>query len=163
MVVKVSDPVRQLEHSHEKLTKLTWEIRELVGAWARDGRADAATRARLALRLEALKSDLLEHFANEEEGLFPFIRSQVPAQKGAVARLEADHDALCGAVVRLARLATHVELAQVAVPGPLAEHYERFEATYALHSQHEAALFRGLEGALDERQRAELAKILTGL
>jgi hypothetical protein len=68
-------------------------------------------------------------------------------------------------VVRLARLA-----AQGAPPrtskddeATLALHFERFEATYALHSQHEAALFRELGGVLGDRQRAELAKILSGL
>jgi hypothetical protein len=162
MVLRISDPVRQLEHSHERLTRLTWEIRALLQAWAREASevATGATRAILVLRIEALKADLLEHFANEEEGLFPFLRSHVPAKADAVARLEADHDALCGAVIRLARLAAHSDVH----PGSkLADHYERFEATYAQHSRHEAALFRELEGALGSGERAELARVLAGL
>jgi hypothetical protein len=169
MVLQISDPVRQLEHSHERLTKLTWEIRELLRAWAREAGPDAVSgtaRAMLALRIEALKGALLEHFADEEEGLFPFLRSHVPAKAEAVARLEADHDALCGAVIRLARLASHGEPARGRTAQPssnLADHYERFETTYALHSRHEAALFRELESALGSTERAELARILAGL
>lgn len=161
MVLPVTDPVRQLEHSHEKLTKLTWELRELLGPFAREGEAHAFP-AKLVLRIETLKGKLLEHFANEEEGLFPFLRSQVPTTRDAVARLESDHDALCGAVVRLARLAAHAPSAP-SERTALALHYERFEATYAQHSQHEAALFRELGETLGERQRAELAKILAEL
>jgi hypothetical protein len=76
-----------------------------------------------------------------------------------VDRLEAAHDTVCGAVVRLAHLAARDEPSSAS----LVAHYERFEDAYARHSQEEAALLAELGSTLDATQRGELAELLRGL
>jgi iron-sulfur cluster repair protein YtfE (RIC family) len=157
------DPVGQFEHSHAALTRLALEVRGMVRARPPVGRSTAPIRKRLTARLEQLRDELLRHFANEEEGLFPFIRAHVPAKAGAVDRLSVAHDTICGSIVRLAQLVEHDRKALGPGRAALLALHERFEKAYAEHSQEEASLFDALGRTLDERQRAELAKILVGL
>jgi iron-sulfur cluster repair protein YtfE (RIC family) len=160
MAAQVSDPVRRFEHSHARLTKLTLEVREAIQA---ERAGNSRHREQLVRSLETLRDELLEHFANEEEGLFPFLRSCVPAKAEAVDRLESAHDSVCGSVLRLVHLATRVHRSPRADRRALLDHFERFEAAYGAHSRDEAALFDEIGRVLDERQRTELASILRGL
>jgi iron-sulfur cluster repair protein YtfE (RIC family) len=154
----MADPVRILEHTHGNLRKLAPEIGRLLRI---DPKASqiAETRRTLIRRLEQLRDDLLGHFANEEEGLFPFIRANVPAKIEAVGRLEAAHDTICGAIVRVA----HLVARDRAATRDASIIYERFEAAYAAHSRDEAALFEELEDTLTKDQRRGLADFLRGL
>jgi iron-sulfur cluster repair protein YtfE (RIC family) len=146
------DPVRELGHNHASLTKLAAEIGRLVRA--------GGDREQIHDRVEILREELLAHFADEEEAFFPFLRAHVPAKAAAVDRLEAGHDSICGAVVRLSHLAARD-------PAPAASAltslYERFEEAYAKHSQEEADLFVELGRTLDAEQRAKLAELMRGL
>jgi iron-sulfur cluster repair protein YtfE (RIC family) len=155
----LGDPVRKLEHAHGQLTKLALDIRQLVHA---DGRLSTKERKRLMAKLVSLRDGLFEHFANEEEGLFPFLRKNLPSTAPTVDRLESAHDTICGALVRLAHL-TEEDGAGAASRASLHALYERFEVAYTEHSQAEAALFDELGRTLDEPRRAELAEILRGL
>jgi iron-sulfur cluster repair protein YtfE (RIC family) len=157
------DPVRQFEHSHASLTRLAQEIRELVRAQPATGRTTLAARKKLLGRLERLRDELLHHFANEEEGLFPFVSHHLPARVDRIGRLEVAHDTICGAIVRLVQLVEFEPRALDAGRASVVALYERFEKAYAAHSQEEAALFEDLSRALDAGQRAELAAILHGL
>lgn len=148
------DPVSRFEHSHAHLTKLVLEVRELV---------HGGTRERLVSRLTLLSDELLRHFADEEEGLYPFLRAHVPSKAAAVDRLESGHDAVCGSVVRLAHLVSHDPRALDADRHAVVAPFERFEAAYTAHSREEAALLEELSRTLDPRQRAQLAEILRGL
>lgn len=159
----MSDPVRQFEHSHASLTKLALEIRALVRPGPGDKPSGAPTRKRLVGRLSLLRDELLQHFANEEEGLFPFVRLNVPAKSDTVNRLAAAHDTICGAIVRLVHFVENDPKALTRGRAALLSHYERFEHAYAEHSQKEAALFGKLSKALNAGQRAELSEILRGL
>ncbi len=115
-------------------------------------------RAELVSALELLRDELLTHFANEEEALFPFIRASMPASAEAVDRLEGAHDTICGAVTRLLHLAGRD------ADGPaLASLHKRFESSYVEHSQSEAALFHELGKGLTALQRGELAVLLRGI
>jgi iron-sulfur cluster repair protein YtfE (RIC family) len=152
------NPIGDFEHAHERIEALISRLREVVPA-APSQRGSEHARA-LAEVLAKLRDELLGHFANEEEALFPLVRSGLPSQGPAVDRLEAGHDAICGAVVRLAHLAqgnghqagrTFTEL------------YERFVNTYAQHAREEAALLAHLADALDVTRRTELAELLRGL
>ncbi len=159
----MSDPVRQFEHSHGRLTKLATEIREMIRAEAGDAQPTAAARKQLVLRLEALRDELLQHFADEEEGLFPFLRSRAPTKTAVVDRLESAHDTVCGTLVRLAHLAANDRPALGGGRPTLRDLYERFETAYTVHSREEASLFDELGRTLDQGQRTELAVILRGL
>jgi iron-sulfur cluster repair protein YtfE (RIC family) len=163
MAMPLRDPVRHLEHSHARLTKLTFDVREMILSGPKHARFGAAAPTRLVALLEALRDELLEHFANEEEGLFPFLRRHVPDQADAVDRLEQAHDVVCGTLARLA----HAAARDPAAPGEgaptLIDHFERFEAAYSAHSREEIALFDELGRRLDGELRAELADALRGL
>src|SRR5450631_1871858 len=157
-----TDPVTQLEHSHAALTKRAIEIRDLVRAEPAEGLPAALTRKQLLAKLELLRDELLPHFANEEEGLFPFVRHNLPTKSNAVDRLAEAHDTICGAIVRLVHVVRR-DLVLGRDHAALVAHYDRFESAYAQHSQKEAALFEELGRTLDERHRAELTEILRGL
>jgi iron-sulfur cluster repair protein YtfE (RIC family) len=93
-------------------------------------------RRHLSEQVKLFDDELLHHFAREEEGLFPFVRTHVPAKADAVDRLVEGHDLICGAIVRLIHLVD-----AGGDPSALAGHYERFETAYSRHSEAEAALF----------------------
>jgi iron-sulfur cluster repair protein YtfE (RIC family) len=154
MASKMADPVRELEHTHGHLNELALDVEKLLG----EAQAQPEARAELIAALELLRDELLTHFANEEEGLFPFIRAGLPAKAGTVDRLEGAHDAICGAVTRLVYLAGHEGDASA-----LGAVHRRFVSTYAEHSQMEAALFEELGRTLTPVQRGELALLLRGV
>jgi hypothetical protein len=156
-----TDPVSQFEHTHGRLNRLVLEVAESLRTAATNssaGQASDDARKQLVSRLEGLRDELLRHFADEEEALFPFVRASVPDKATAVDRLEATHDTICGCVVRM----VHVAAGGHPQASLLAQH-ERFESTYVRHSREEAELFEGLGRALDDRQRVELAELLRGL
>lgn len=157
MTAPTTNPVRDLVHKHRELNALALEVGQLLRAAAKS----AAARKTLASQLEMLRDELLAHFADEEEGLFPFMRANAPAMIEGVERLEAAHDTICGAVVRLAFLAGRKH--DAAVRASLDAAYRRFEEAYAAHSRDEAALLDKLGRSLTASQHAELADLLRGL
>lgn len=163
MAAHATDPVRQFEHSHASLTELVAEIGRLVRAKPMARRSTSRLPTQLVGRLGLLRDELLQHFADEEEGLFPFVRLNMPAKSAAVERLADAHDAICGTIVRLVHLAQHDRKGRGPSPSTLVSHYERFENAYAEHARQEAALFEELGIALDEPNRAQLAELLRGL
>jgi iron-sulfur cluster repair protein YtfE (RIC family) len=160
MAADPSDPVGEFEHAHEHLTKLALQGGRLLRT-APSERMTEDARRRLRACLESLCEELLRHFAVEEEGLFPFIRANLPAKAEHVDRLALAHDAICGAVVRLAHAAeaSRTDDGRAA----LMSLYERFDNAYALHSREEADLFAALARVLNASQRADLAELLRGL
>jgi hemerythrin-like domain-containing protein len=159
----VSNPVGQFKHSHAALTERASDIRDLIRAQPSEGLPATITRKQLLVQLELLRDDLLQHFAREEEGLFPFVRQNLPKKSDAVDRLAEAHDTICGAIVRLVHTVRHDLQVLGKDHAALMAHYGRFESAYAQHSQKEAALFEELGRTLDERLRAELTEILEGL
>ncbi len=148
-----ADAVSEFEHSHGQLSELVVKLRGMLspGTSSRDGAA-------LVKLLKDLREELLLHFAREEEGLFPFVRAHVADQKNVVDRLEAAHDGICGAVVRLAHLAEREPS-----PSGLRNTFERFERAYAEHGRAEGELLRTLGQRLEPTHRAELAELVRGL
>jgi iron-sulfur cluster repair protein YtfE (RIC family) len=150
------DPVRQLEHTHGHLNKLVLAVAESLEGSAPDS---ASAWKKLHANLSALRDELLQHFADEEEGLFPFVRASVPARADVVDRLEAAHDTICGSIVRMVHLAGGAHHPSEAIRTL----HERFEHAYTKHSSDEAALFEELGRVLNATEREELAKRLRGL
>jgi hypothetical protein len=149
------DPVRQLEHAHGQLNRLVLDVAEALSG---QGPTSPDAWSDLGERLEALREELLHHFADEEEALFPFVRASVPRMLDAVHRLETAHDTICGSVVRMVHLAS----GEAHLSTLLAVH-ERFQSAYSCHSKDELELFEELGRVLDGTQRAELATRLRGL
>jgi hypothetical protein len=149
------DPVRQFEHVHGHLNKLVLEVAESL---RNDGPTTPKAWQRLDASLSALRDELLRHFADEEEALFPFVRASVPARVDVVDRLEAAHDTICGSIVRMVHVANGGHQLE-----SIRSLHERFEHAYTQHSGEEAALFEELGRVLDDAQRNELTKRLHGL
>ncbi len=150
------DPVRQMEHTHGHLTKLVAELGAALGGVEESLATDAWDE--LAALVGLLRDELMGHFADEEEALFPFIRGSVAEQSGSVDRLEAAHDALCELLAAMQRAAAD----ERRLPSMRAL-YQRFSSAYADHSVDEVTLFDGLDRALGETHRVELAGRLRGL
>jgi hypothetical protein len=153
MIARAADPIGELTHTHASISKLALAVGEHVRALA----GSAATPEQhedLDAKLEMFGDALLHHFADEEEALFPFVRCTVPAKADVIDALEASHDMICGAVVRLAHVARNGGGEQ------LLALYERFERAYAQHSADEARLLEELERELGSADRAALAAAL---
>lgn len=109
--------------------------------------------------LVALSEDLFEHFAREEEGLFPFVVERAPDLAPAVASLIEGHDRICGAASRLLSLRDRppteraVDLA--------ASLFQRLVDVYVEHSGRELELLAALAPRLDARARAVLGGLIT--
>ncbi|MGD0674486.1 MAG: hemerythrin domain-containing protein [Polyangiaceae bacterium] len=160
MAAQVADPVREFAHTHEHLNKLALAAGQLIRSTP-GAEPTEDTRRRLRADLASLREALLHHFAVEEEGLFPFIRSKLPWKIDHVDRLTLAHDTICGTVLRLAHAADANQVIERQTV--LAGLYQRFETAYALHSREEAALLADLGHTLDASLRAELADLLRGL
>jgi iron-sulfur cluster repair protein YtfE (RIC family) len=151
-----ASPLQGFGHSHAHLGQLT---RELAALLAANGSAGPEAHDKLSALASELRHELLEHFANEEEGLFPFIRQHFTRQADAVDRLHAAHDIICGTLVRFSFLAERdVELSNDA---RLA--FERFETAYGNHSRDEAELLDEVARMLTPEQQRELEALLHGL
>jgi hypothetical protein len=153
----MSDPVRRFEHSHTALTRLVEEVARLVRA---RGNRRPQDRRLLGDQLQLLRDELLQHFAAEEEGLFPFLRSNLHAMSEVVDGLASAHDMICGAVVRMAHLADDESSA---AGDELLGQFSRFELAYVEHSRREAALLEELARTLDNGHKEQLTEILRGL
>lgn len=158
------DAVAEFEHNHGRINELVFRVRDLLrpppGSFP--PRKDEETRFALGMILTELREELLTHFAREEEGLFPFVRTHFPEHRDAVDRIEAAHDSICGAIVCLAHLAEHGS--QVRSQGSaMRAVFERFERAYAAHGKDEGDLLRQLGRRLESRHRAELAALVRGL
>lgn len=139
--------LQKLEHDHTALSQAVEELRKLVHQDARDI---------FASKLDAVMNDLFEHFAREEEGLFPYILEQFPDQQGSVAQLQAAHDRICGAAARIAALSA--EQSDLAVTL-----FQRFDAEYTGHAQRESEFLRTLAARLTPPQQEALVEILSAL
>lgn len=138
----MSDSIRRFEHSHAHLASSMLTLRRLVDGDAHD--------AQLVARVEEFRDQLLDHFANEEEVLFPFIRERDAASAPAVDALIEAHDALCASIVRLAHAIKH------ASPATARAAYAKFQTLYAKHSLDEATLLEQLAERLSPAERRSL-------
>lgn len=150
-------PLQGFGHSHAHLGELTRELARLLHS---EGTAiGPSAREKIRALASELRHELLEHFANEEEGLFPLIRRHFPERGKAVDQLQAAHDLICGTLVRFSFLAEREgELASDAHQA-----FERFEAAYGLHSRAEADLLEELGRVLTPEQQVELEATLSTL
>jgi hypothetical protein len=141
--------LHSLEHDHVTLSQAVAELRAQAAA-GRPGFPDDEFIG----KLQKLAEELFEHFAREEEGLFPFISKALPDQAEAIAQMQAAHDRICGAASRIAQLGDRPS-AELAL-----SLFQRFDAEYTGHAQREAEFLRSLSSRLTKAQRSELASVL---
>jgi hypothetical protein len=165
------DPLFRLEHDHTHLSRLVADLREALAA-IRAGRDETGERREeFASVLGGLAAELFEHFAREEEGLFPFLQERLPDMRPAIADIERAHDRICGAASRILALLDGATRKGAPGSSGLAEQdfalvaslFDRFESAYAAHARNEADFLRSLAPRLDVRQREALAEILRQL
>jgi len=148
------DPIQDLTHDHADLNR---RALELAGLLQQLQRASGSPRDLLEPLIE-FRELLFLHFAREEEGLFPFVSSAVPALEPMIHTMASGHDAICGGLARMIHVAT--------IGGDIATVmgvFERFEQTYAEHARSEASLLASVALALTSEQRHELAALVAGL
>ena len=141
--------IHDLEHDHATLTNAVEDLR----AQALSGKGDFPDERFLAKIVE-VADELFEHFAREEEGLFPYILDVLPDQAEVIAQMQAAHDRICGAASRIAQLAERPN-ADLAV-----SLFRRFDAEYTGHAKREAEFLRSLAARLTSDQQETLAGIL---
>jgi hemerythrin-like domain-containing protein len=155
------DPLDRLEHDHAKLSQRVTALRNAL-AEARQGAADAADTAREFDRaLPPLMHDLFEHFAREEEGLFPFIAKELPDLEPVVNALVQAHDRICGTGSRILALSSRGSGTEWLTRATAM--FERFDADYAAHAVREAEFLRAVGKRIGKEDRRVLAEFLHGL
>jgi iron-sulfur cluster repair protein YtfE (RIC family) len=153
----MSTPLQGFGHSHAHLGELTRELASLLDDEA--GTTDPAAHEKIPALASELRHELLEHFANEEEGLFPLIRRHFSDKSRAVDQLQAAHDVICGTLVRFSFLAERG--GELSSDARLA--FQRFEAAYGNHSRAEAELLEECARVLTPAQQTELETMLREL
>lgn len=162
-LVSSADPIKKLEHDHVPVGQLLEQLLDCFAAIERGKQPADAMHAMFSEALSDMSDELLEHFAREEEGLFPLLLRELPALEPQVEAVQSAHDGICGALVRISHLVQRG-------PAHFAEHFahvrvlfERFQQAYAAHARDERTLLRQADQQLNDQQRAELAGLLEGL
>jgi len=148
----MADAMTELAHDHAALNRMVLSLASAIR------HAGVESSAHLELGLGELRDELFNHFAREEEGLFPFVADVTPELEPQVKAMLAAHDSICGSLSRMVHLAATG--APVLTLLPL---FERFENAYAEHAQLETALLSSLETALDASQRDRLSDLVATL
>lgn len=158
-----SEPITRLEHDHLHLARVVFELGSLFGAVRHGERSPENIKDDLAELLGGLTEDLFEHFAQEEEGLLPYLLERFPDLAPTVDRIEQSHDRICGVAGRMLYL---VGRPGVAVPEQfeqLEALFARFDSDYETHSRDEGKLLREVERRLKPEERAALNERIRGL
>jgi len=145
------DPVGDLAHDHAALN------RAVVALGARLAERDV-TSGDVADELVALREELFHHFAQEEEGLFPFVAEAFPDHADRIDEMARAHDGICGALARACHLA-----ADDADKALVIAMFARFEVAYATHAKLEGGLLEELGPKLSLAQRQRLADLVRDL
>jgi len=145
------DPVAELVHDHAALN------RGVVALGARLAAPDV-TGSDVADELVALREELFHHFAQEEEGLFPFVAEAFPDHADTIDEMARAHDGICGALARACHLA-----ADDADKALVVAMFSRFADAYATHAKIEGALLEQLGPRLSATQRQRLADLVKDL
>ena len=161
MSLALVDPLLALEHTHENLSKVIAILSRVVAQARKEIAPSEVEWNTFAEKLAILQEELVQCFAREEEGLFPYIRERMPALRAKIDHLISAHDAMCSTLARLNHAVAcarghRFEEQTLAL-------FERFEAMHVQHARDESALLHALGHALDGSQRVEVAALLEGL
>ncbi|MCB9749032.1 MAG: hemerythrin domain-containing protein [Myxococcales bacterium] len=163
----MSDPdlLSQLEHDHGPLTEWVETLRQHISD-LRGEPSPASVRAlhpAFSEAVEELRDDLLEHFGREEECLFPFLCDTLPELRARIEALEAGHDQICGALLRLGYLADREVDEFIEQLDQVINTFGRFDDAYIQHAADERDLLHRANAGLNPAQRAALREAERGL
>jgi len=157
-----TDPIAALSHDHSELGALVVAVSSALREVSRGERPLADVLHELDDGAESLRDGLMEHFAREEEGLFPFIERHLPDMRPQVEQLRLAHEAVCGVSEELVRA-----VAAAATRSGDAERciatFERFEERYGEHAREELSFLRAVDARLEPAAREELRALLDAI
>ena len=149
---------------HGPLTEQVAHLRRLLEQVTGQDRTPLDVQDAFAAAANTLHDELLEHFGFEEECVFPFLSDTLSQLADEIRLLEASHDTICGALVRLQHLAQRDEgQAFVALFSQVLHVFERFDKVYSDHVAQEAALLNKAALQLSSDQRKALNDAAEGL
>lgn len=149
-------PLQELAHDHRELSGLLVAVHEALTRIEKGTSKLEDELHEMGDGLEAFREELLEHFAREQEGAFPYVASRLPNERARVDELVAQHDRIAEALnAVVADLGTAPDLAK------WSQALAQFDSLYAEHSKTEVAFFKDVTAALDAD--AEATEKLRGL
>ncbi len=157
-----NDPLAELSHDHGHLGALVLVVQATLLRIERAELSFEEGVEELDDGVEALQGALVDHFAREEEGFFPFIEAHVVALRPRVDALRIEHDAVCRRVGDLSRAVRQGVRDGIGLPACLSA-FERFQAHYAKHAQAELAMLVDVGSAVDGDARDKLRAILAAI
>ena len=158
--VTVAPPLPELAHDHRELNELLVAVHEAIARIELGSSKLEDELHEMTDGLEAFREELLEHFAREQEGAFPWLGARMPHERGRIDQLIAQHDRIAESL--------NAVIKDLAKPGQTPDTsawrraLDRFESLYADHSKSEHAFFNDITAALegDARATKELRDLL---
>ena len=152
-------PLAELAHDHRELNELLVAVHEAIARIEKGESKLEDELHEMTDGLEAFREELLEHFAREQEGAFPWLAHRLPHERTRVDELMAQHDRIAESL--------NAVIKDLAKPGAVPDTATwrqalgRFEALYAEHSKSEVSFFHDITTALEND--AEATKTLRDL
>lgn len=151
------DPIGELSHDHSALSALLLAVRDVL---QRSGiGVEPHDAVELRDGVEALRDEMLLHFAKEEEALLPFVIERFASMRQRAEALRTDHEAVCRSAEELLRASERALAASQALADCRAS-LRALEELYTKHTQSELALLRDVDELLDEGARAQLRTLV---
>lgn len=142
----MATPLQELAHDHRELSGLLVAVHEALARIEKGASRLEDELHEMTDGLEAFREELLEHFAREQEGAFPFIAQRLPSEQTRVDELVAQHDRIAETINAVVKDLHAAEPAQGITSWSSA--LARFDVLYAEHTKTELAFFRDVTAAL---------------
>jgi len=141
----LATPLQELAHDHRELSGLLVAVHEALARIENGASKLEDELHEMTDGLEAFREELLEHFAREQEGAFPWVANRLPQERTRVDELVAQHDRIAesinAAVTDLRK--NEPDFAK------WSQALAHFDELYAEHSKTEVAFFKDVTAALE--------------
>ncbi len=138
----VPTPLQELAHDHREMSGLLVAVHEALARIERGTSKLEDELHEMTDGFEAFREELLDHFAREQEGAFPWVATRLPQETARIDELIAQHDRIADALTVLVKDLHTFELAT------WSDTLARFDALYAEHAKSELVFFREVTAAL---------------
>lgn len=140
-------PLQELAHDHRELNGLLVAVHEAIARIEKGTSKLEDELHEMTDGLEAFREELLEHFAREQEGAFPWLANRLPHERARVDELIAQHDHIAESLNSV--IHDLGKPGQTATTSTWSQALARFESLYAEHSKTELAFFNDITAALE--------------
>lgn len=150
------DLLSRLRHDHAPLGEGVVKLRSILESIASKEALVESVATEFASIIDRVRDEMLEHFAEEEETIFPFLREALPQFRADLGRLESGHDQIAGALSRMLDLAKR-DAEQLDELIETMEHvFERLESSYYEHARMETSVLDAIAEAISPELRKAL-------